>query len=94
MAFEISRTCRDHEDTFDCPDCLVNYSSKFDEYGFIIHDGSRSTVIIQFCPWCGTALPSSKRDVWLDTLIDLGFDDPWNQEIPQEFQSDQWFRNG
>ena len=31
-------------------------------YGLIIHDGGTSAVTIQFCPWCGSKLPASKRD--------------------------------
>jgi hypothetical protein len=93
MSLEASRTCKDHEDPFTCPDCIIFYSSKFDEYGIIIHDGGMASFSIQFCPWCGTALPSSKRSVWLETLSDLGYDDPWNQDIPEEFRSNLWYKN-
>jgi hypothetical protein len=93
MSQEVSRTCADHNDPFECPDCIIFYSAKFDEYGIIVHDGGSNTILVQYCPWCGSGLPTSKRDVWLDTLADIGFDDPWNQEIPPEFQSDLWFRN-
>jgi hypothetical protein len=92
MSREISRTCKDHEDPLDRPDRIVSFSSRFDEYAIIGHDGNAGPVIIQYCPWCGTILPSSKRETWLDTLSDLGYNDPCNQEIPEEFQSDRWFR--
>jgi len=92
MLEEASRTCKDHEDRFECPDCIISYLSQFDEYGIIVHGGGVSSIDIQFCPWCGASLPPSKRDIWLDTLSDLGYDDPYNQEIPEEFKSDLWFR--
>jgi hypothetical protein len=53
--------CDEHPDRFDCPDCLV---SRFldGRYGLIIHDGGSSVVIIRFCPWCGTELPSPSAE--------------------------------
>jgi hypothetical protein len=56
------------------PDVLIQYSPKFEEYGIIVHDGGESYVVFQFCPWCGTRLPESKRDLWFDTLQGLGLD--------------------
>lgn len=49
------------ENSFDCPDKLMFYSSKFDEYRIIIHDGGDSFIEISFCPWCGVKLSMSKR---------------------------------
>jgi len=57
-----------------------------------IRDGGSSVMQMRFCPWCGSELPESKRDLWFDTLAGLGFDDPWQQPIPDEFRSDQWWR--
>jgi hypothetical protein len=53
--------CEAHKSPFDCPDNLIYYSSKFNEYGLIIHDGGSSFIVISFCPFCGTKLPDSKR---------------------------------
>jgi hypothetical protein len=55
MRREADRTCDRHPDRFDCPDCLVSYSTG-GEYGLIIHDGGSSTIRIAFCPWCGAKL--------------------------------------
>lgn len=41
---------------------------------------------------CGAKLPESKRDLWFDTLENLGFDDPIEQEIPEEFKTNKWYR--
>jgi hypothetical protein len=93
MDHQVNLKCEQHPDPFDCPDNLIFYSYKFDEYGIIIHDGGPSYSLISFCPWCGSALPESKRDLWFDLLEELGYDYPMEQEIPQEFKSDQWYRN-
>ena len=49
-----------------------------------------SQMIINNCPWCGTKLPESKRDLWFDTLESIGYDDPWEQNIPQKYKSKLW----
>jgi hypothetical protein len=55
-------TCSQHPDQFECPDALVYYNARFDEYGLIVHDGGASVVSIEHCPWCGSKLPASNRD--------------------------------
>jgi hypothetical protein len=45
-----------------------------------------------FCPWCGSALPRSKRTEWHLALNALGFDDPGNDDIPARFNTDEWWR--
>ncbi len=62
MRREVERVCGEHPNRFDCPDCLVQYSPKFREYGLIVHDGGTAVHRIRFCPWCGTKLPESLRD--------------------------------
>lgn len=78
-----------HDDPFDCPDALVFFNPKFQEYGLIIHDGGRSTVEIYYCPWCGQRLPDSQRERWFDELEARGID-PWEDDIPPEFEDDRW----
>lgn len=68
------------------------YNAKFDEYGIIIHDGGASFSEIKFCPYCGSSLPQSKRDLWFDTLEKLGYDDPFDQDIPEDFESNRWYK--
>jgi hypothetical protein len=88
----LTLNCDQHEDSFDCPDVLIFNSEKFDEYGIIIKDGGRSVSSIQYCPYCGTKLPASKRDDWFDMLEKLGFDNPLDQDIPEEFLSGAWYK--
>jgi hypothetical protein len=89
----IELSCNQHTDIYSCPDVLIRYTPKFDEYGIIIHDGGSAASSIKYCPWCGQPLPESKRDKWFETLERLGFDDPSEQEIPEQYKSDMWYQN-
>jgi len=91
MSEMVTYTCDRHPDRFDCPDCLINYSPMFDEYGIIIHDGGTAVSSINFCPCCGSRLPDSKRDLWFEELAALGFDDPFEEEIPEQYLTDAWY---
>jgi hypothetical protein len=56
MAGNIANTCNQHPDRYDCPDALID--GVRGGYGLIIHDGTKSVIEIQFCPWCGVKLPA------------------------------------
>jgi hypothetical protein len=93
MRVECERVCDQHPDRFDrfdCPDCLVGYSPKFREYGLLVHNGGSCKCHIRFCPWCGARLPESLRDEWFAEMERRGID-PWEGEIPTEFQSAAWW---
>ncbi len=92
MKRNLTLDCETHQIEDDCPDVLVSYDPRFEEYGLIIHDGGSSSISIVFCPWCGTALPQSKRSLWFETLEKMGFDDPTEQAIPKEFLSNEWHK--
>jgi hypothetical protein len=93
MTTQINYRCDQHPDPYDCPDNLVVYSAKFDEYGLIVHDdGGHSYVTVQFCPWCGAKSPEPKREHWFRDLEAKGFDDPLRQDIPDAYRSDAWYR--
>jgi hypothetical protein len=83
--------CTAHPDRFDCPDALVDYDAKVDEYGLIIHDGGNSVRVITFCPWCGTRFPPSRRDQWFRELWAQGID-PQGDQVPERYLSDSWYR--
>ncbi|MBM4026788.1 MAG: hypothetical protein FJ280_15490 [Planctomycetes bacterium] len=92
MRDQVEHKCGQCEDSFACPDALIYYDLKFDEYGIIVHDGGESYVTIDFCPFCGSKLPQSKRDLWFERLEALGID-PWDPDArPAEFQTDEWYR--
>lgn len=92
MRESVERECAQHPNRYDCPDLVVVYDETFDEYGLVVHDGGRSSILIRYCPWCGARLPESKRDRWFDELERLGFDDPSNQDIPARYRNSEWYR--
>ena len=49
--------CSQHKDAFECPDSLLYYSDRENEYDLIVHDGGTSYIVIRYCPWCGSRLP-------------------------------------
>ena len=73
-------------------DNIIDFDATFREYGIPVHDGGSSEIVIRWCPWCGTRLPSSLRDRWFDEIEALGFEigDPG---IPERFRSDAWWRS-
>jgi hypothetical protein len=92
MRDQVNWKCPDHVDPYECPDALIAYSVRFDEYGLIIHDGGSSQISIQYCPWCGARLPESKGHRWFEELEKLGILEPDDERIPPEFKTDEWYR--
>lgn len=91
MKQNLEFNCNSHGNVYDCPDILISYSEKFDEYGIIIHDGGQASIEIFFCPWCGERLPPSKRDEWFDKLEELGYNNPFEEQIPEKFTTGKWY---
>jgi hypothetical protein len=91
MDYDLGQQCDQHFDRYDCPDMLIGYTPEYREYGLIVHDGGHSTVVIAYCPWCGTQLPASLRDEWFDRLDRLGLD-PGDPATPEPMRSDAWWR--
>ncbi len=93
MKRQLELNCDLHSDQFQCPERLVIYNPRFDEYGMIIHDGGNSYSILRYCPWCGKKFPRSKRDRWFEALKSEGYNDPLKQRIPSKFLTDEWYRS-
>ncbi len=93
MSRAVTFDCDAHTDEYECPDSLLHYSPRFDEYGLIIHDGGTSLLVIRHCPWCGTKLPESKRDRWFDELEARGIQNPSEENAPPEYLTDAWYRS-
>ena len=90
MRNALTNTCEQHAgDAFACGDMLVTYSPTFDEYSLVVHDGGASSVLIKFCPWCGTRLPASRRDAWFDEVDAQGFDSA-SDTLPEHFKGATW----
>ncbi|WP_248812409.1 hypothetical protein [Frankia sp. AgPm24] len=89
---QVTFRCEDgHVEPQDCPDALVCFVPKFQEYGLRIHDGGDSSIMILHCPWCGTRLPDSARDDWFGSLERRGFD-PAEDVLPPEYSDESWLR--
>ena len=74
------------------PNRVMDWIAQWNEYRIpVSYDGYASTVI-RHCPWCGTRLPESREKEWYDHLYQLGYHDPGEQEIPEEFKDDRWWR--
>jgi len=93
MRDQVESRCDEHLDRFECPDDLVAFIPKFQEYGLIVHDGGTSMIGITFCPWCGHHLPESLRERWLEELESRGID-PSADHIPDDFQDDRRLLSG
>ncbi|MEV6028376.1 hypothetical protein [Streptomyces sp. NPDC052036] len=89
MTEQVNRRCERHDDAFTCPDALILFTARFQEYGLVVHDGGTASIGIDFCPWCGQRLPESQRDRWFEELESRAID-PWSDGIPAEFQDDRW----
>ncbi|HEX6507101.1 MAG TPA: hypothetical protein VF221_05660 [Chloroflexota bacterium] len=94
MKQQIEYRCPTHPNPFDCPDNAVVYVQRFDEYGLPIRNGpngqAQSYLVFSHCPWCGSALPESKRDRYFEELEARGID-PGDDAVPPEFESDAWW---
>jgi len=55
MTQDLEPVCKQHPEGWDCPDALVVHLPS-GYYGLIVHDGGASSIIINFCPWCGADL--------------------------------------
>lgn len=73
-------------------DDIIDYSPQLDEYGIVVHDSGCSYIIIKYCPWCGKKLPDAKRDLWFEELENMGIENPLEDNIPEQYQSDKWWK--
>jgi hypothetical protein len=71
----------------------ICYNEAFDEYGILCREDELSVILLRFCPWCGKKLPESKRDAWFDCLEQMGYNDPFSEEIPSKFRTSEWREN-
>ena len=72
------------------PDTIICFSDIFNEFGVVIHDGGESYILIHYCPWCGEKLPLSQRNSWFEELAKAGYENPFGEDIPKEYQSSLW----
>jgi len=77
---------------------VLNWIASWDEYQIpVATDRVGQTmdgVVLRHCPLCGTPLRESKMRRWLDELRSLGFNDPTEQDIPEAYTDERWWRGG
>jgi hypothetical protein len=56
IAYHVTYECSQHDSAWDCPDRVLVYDERLEEYGLPIRDGGSSSIGIDFCPWCGLEL--------------------------------------
>jgi hypothetical protein len=67
----------------------VVYDAVFDEYA-LHHDDGPARPPISYCPWCGAALPESKRERWFAELRRRG-NRPDDPDLDDRYRSDRWW---
>ena len=70
-------------------DKRIYWSPTFNEYGLICQR-SAEVLTIAHCPFCGVALPPSRRDEWLRMLEATGWR-TWGDPIPERMLSQEWY---
>lgn len=75
------------------PNPTMMWVACWDEYRINIPTGGHASVRIRYCPWCGIKLPETKRALWYETLRAMGYADPGDDDIPEKFNSDAWWRD-
>ncbi len=68
----------------------IGYCEKTREFTIRCTDG-QSGIVLKYCPWSGKQFPPSLRDSYFDILEEMGLD-AWEDEIPKEFQSGEWWK--
>lgn len=60
MAEKATQTCDEHG-RYECANVVMHRYGDADNgfwFGIPVHDGGTSAIAIEYCPWCGTKLPS------------------------------------
>jgi hypothetical protein len=65
----------------------VSYDARFDEY-WIPSGGARQ--VLFYCPFCGEALPESKRGRWFGEVEALGLDPLNGRKLPRRYRTGEW----
>ena len=69
-------------------DKRIYWSPVFNEYGLICQP-SAEILVISHCPFCGFALPQSRRQAWVAALERTGWR-TWGDPIPPHLLTHEW----
>lgn len=87
LSVALDFSCDLHSDPFDCADSVLIYHPLFREYGLILHDGGMTYLQIDFCPFCGTRLPATRRDDWFNQVERLGLENADFDDLPDDLKT-------
>lgn len=74
-------------------DIPVFYEPRFRLYDLQQHDGLGSRWQINYCPWCGRALPHLSEQ-WLEEVKRRGLDPGApEQDLPSDLLDDRWWKS-
>lgn len=81
----LDRKCQQHPDPWDCTDYVVIEASD-GRIGIPVRDGGTSIIVLDYCPWCGTALPHQVEsgDTYRQLVMDGWEDDDPHRDIGGE----------
>lgn len=75
----------------------IKYFKQFRSYGIQMIEPEDCIDPIDYCPWCGSKLPEDLGETFFKVLeseygIQTTIGDLQNHPIPEEFQSDEWWK--
>lgn len=82
--------CKEMERLLAVGEVAMVYVPKFREYGIRVLDGGSSFQVIKYCPWCGSELPGSLRNKWIEELERMNLE-PDSPDLPKEYLSEEWW---
>ncbi|MCV6639313.1 hypothetical protein [Candidatus Albibeggiatoa sp. nov. NOAA] len=84
--------CQQMKQFIELDDLPIIFTPKFREFGILYLDGGSAHQCINYCPWCGTKLPTSLRDQWCDIILDVLKLEPDDPNIPKKYLTDEWYK--
>jgi hypothetical protein len=85
---------QEHPDKNNIPEVLV-YEPQHRAYGYYLDKKIPVIQYISYCPFCGSKLPELlifDYDDALEEAVGKEFCDIKEEEIPKEFQTDEWWK--
>lgn len=84
--------CKELEDFSLNNETYFNFMPKFREWAIEYKEEyGGGQIQIRYCPWCGCKLPEGLSEKWFEELEKLNID-PWHDQIPEKFQTDEWYK--
>lgn len=79
-------------------DCPVAYDPVFRQWRLLqLYHRVHRDWELEYCPWCGTALPNEQGDEWTRRVEQLGFTEGGHYSeipgLPEEYRTDRWWRD-